>query len=126
MTELTFIERVAELAGEPGDTAFLITEGTLLTLATRISGGEAEDLADRMPAELRPYLVKLTEPAVPFSYEEFIRRVAEHAGVDRPTAERGVAAVLSVLQQTVGSKEFSDAMAQLPKEFDHLVASASS
>jgi hypothetical protein len=47
-----------------------------------------------------------------------MRRVAEHAGVDRPTAERGVAAVLSALHETVGHKEFTEAMAQLPKEFD--------
>lgn len=126
MAELKFIDKVAERAGVPEDTAALITEGTLLTLAARISGGEAEDLADRVPDQLRPYLVKLTEPAVPFSYDEFIRRVAEHAGVDRPTAERGVAAVLSALHQTVGHKEFSDAMAQLPKDFDRLVASTSS
>jgi uncharacterized protein (DUF2267 family) len=126
MTELDFIDEVAERAGVTGDTALLITEGTLLALADRISGGEAEDLAERMPARLRPYLVKLTEPAIPFSYEEFIQRVAAHAGVDWPTAERGVAAVLSALRQTVGQKEFSDAMAQLPKDFDRLVASASS
>jgi uncharacterized protein (DUF2267 family) len=126
MAELEFIDKVAERAGVPEDTAALITGNTLLTLAARISGGEAEDLADRVPDQLRPYLVRLTEPAVPFSYEEFIRRVAEHAGVDRPTAERGVAAVLSALRQTVGEKEFSDAVAQLPKDFDRLLASASS
>jgi uncharacterized protein (DUF2267 family) len=126
MAELEFIDKVAERAGVPEDTAALITEGTLLTLAARISGGEAEDLADRVPDQLRPYLVKLTEPAVPFSYEEFVRRVAEHAAVDLPTAERGVAAVLSALGQTVGDKEFSDAMSQLPKDFDRLLASASS
>ncbi|MEV6844553.1 DUF2267 domain-containing protein [Actinoplanes sp. NPDC051411] len=125
MTELNFIDEVAERAGVPRVTGLLITEGTLLALSDRISGGEAEDLADRVPAELRPYLVKVTEPAVPFSYEEFLQRVAEHAGVDRSTAERGVAAVLMVLRQTVGPKEFSDAMAQLPKDFDRLVASAS-
>jgi uncharacterized protein (DUF2267 family) len=104
MAELQFINKVAEWADLPEETASLITEGTLLTLAARISGGEAEDLADRVPERLRPYLVKLTEPAVPFSYEEFMQRVAEHAGVDRPTAERGVAAMLSALHQTVGHK----------------------
>jgi uncharacterized protein (DUF2267 family) len=125
VTELSFIDEVAERAGMTRATAQLITEGTLLALSDRITGGEADDLADRVPAELRPYLTKLIEPAIPFSYEEFLQRVAEHAGVDQPTAERGVAAVLQVLRQTVGAKEFSDAMAQLPKEFDRLVASAS-
>jgi uncharacterized protein (DUF2267 family) len=36
-----------------------------------------------------------------------------------------VAAALSALHDTVGHKEFTDAMAQLPKEFDQLVATAS-
>ena len=125
MAELEFIDRVAERTGVPEDTAALITGNTLLTLAARISGGEAEDLAERVPDRLRPYLIKVTEPAVPFSYDEFMRRVAEYAGVDPATAERGVAAVLSALHETVGHKEFTDAMAQLPKEFDQLVATAS-
>jgi uncharacterized protein (DUF2267 family) len=124
MAELAFIEKVAERAEVPEDTARRLTEGTLLTLAARISGGEAEDLAERVPDELRPYLIKVTEPAVPFSYDEFMRRVAEYAGVDRPTAERGVAAVFSALHDTAGHKEFTDAMAQLPKTFGPLVATA--
>jgi uncharacterized protein (DUF2267 family) len=124
MAELAFINKVAERAGVPEDTARLLTEGTLLTLSARISGGEAEDLVDRVPDQLQPYLVKPTEPAEPFSYDEFMRRVSEYAAVDRPTAERGVAAVLSALHETVGHKEFLDAMAQLPREFGPLVESA--
>ncbi|GIF02740.1 DUF2267 domain-containing protein [Actinoplanes siamensis] len=125
MAELAFIDKVAERAGVPDETARLLTKGTLLTLAARISGGEAHDLAERVPDELRPYLIKPTEPAESFSYDEFMRRVAEYAGVDRPTAERGVAAVLSALHETVGHKEFTDATAQLPREFGELVATAS-
>ena len=125
MAELAFIDKVAERAEVSEDTARLLTEGTLLTLVARISGGEAEDLAERVPDQFRPYLIKLTEPAVPFSYDEFMLRVAEYAGVDLLTAERGVAAVFSVLHVTVGHKEFTDAMAQLPKAFDELVATAS-
>jgi uncharacterized protein (DUF2267 family) len=67
MAELAFIDKVAERTGVPEDTARLLTEGTLATLAARISGGEAEDLAERVPDQHRPYLTKLTEPAVPFS-----------------------------------------------------------
>jgi hypothetical protein len=33
--------------------------------------------------------------------------------------------VLSALHETVGHKEFTDAMAQLPREFAQLVATAS-
>ena len=83
MAEVAFIDKVAERAGVPEETARLLTEGTLLTLAARISGGEAEDLAERVPDQIRSYLIKLSE------------------------------------------KEFTDAMAQLPKEFDQLMATAS-
>jgi uncharacterized protein (DUF2267 family) len=122
MAELAFIDKVADRATVTVDVAERLTRATLRTLAQRISGGEAEDLADRMPDELRPYLIKLTEPAEAFSYEEFIRRVADAAGVDRDTAMRGVAAVLLAMRDVVGHKEFRDAMAQLPQEFHYLTA----
>jgi uncharacterized protein (DUF2267 family) len=122
MAELAFIKKVADWTGLPEDTAERLTEGTLRTLAQRISGGEAEDLAERMPEPLRPFLAKVREPADKFSYEEFMRRVADFAGVEVHTAERGVAAVLAAMRDTAGVKEFNDAMSQLPKEFHALMA----
>jgi uncharacterized protein (DUF2267 family) len=125
VTGLTFEERVADLLGVPVDEAETLVEATLRTLAQRISGGEAEDLAERVPPHLRPLLVKDREEAEAFRYEEFVERVAEDADVDLTTAAQAVAAVLRVLRDVVGEKEFRDALSQLPKEFHDLATSRS-
>lgn len=122
MADLGFIESVADRARVPIDVAEALTEATLGTLAQHLTRGEAADLAARMPERLRPCLMKATEPAESFSSEEFIRRVAECAGVDRVTAERGVVGVLRAMRGAVGQKEFKDALAQLPKEFRTMAA----
>ncbi|MFC0533678.1 DUF2267 domain-containing protein [Phytohabitans kaempferiae] len=123
MTELAFIQKVAEWTDTTTDVAEALTEATLRTLAQRISGGEAGDLANRMPDELRPYILKAQEYPEAFPYEEFIRRVAEATNVDPGTAERGVAAVLHATRDVVGYKEFMDTLAQLPKDLANLAAS---
>jgi uncharacterized protein (DUF2267 family) len=122
VAEPGFIESVADRARTPIDVAEALTEATLRTLAQHLTRGEAADLAARMPERLRPSLMKATEPAESFSSEEFIRRVAESAGVDRVTAERGVVGVLRAMRGAVGQKEFKDALAQLPKEFRTMAA----
>ena len=117
MAELTFFERVAEQAGVSPNAAEILTEATLGTLTERISGGEAEDLAARMPDPLRPFLIKARESPEAFSFDEFVRRVTVRAGVDPDVAERGIRAVLRTMPSIVGQKEFEDALSQLPKEF---------
>jgi uncharacterized protein (DUF2267 family) len=126
MSELTFVEKVAALRDIPMDEAEALTEATLRTLAARISGGQARDLAERVPTELRPLLSKQPEPAEPFPYAEFVDRVADEADVDYGTASLAVAMVLRVLRDAVGDKEFNDALAQLPREFHELVAATAS
>ncbi|BCB75974.1 hypothetical protein GCM10022251_55560 [Phytohabitans flavus] len=121
--ELAFIQKVAEWTGTTTDVAEALTEATLRTLTQRISGGEAAELADRVPDELRPYLTKAQEPPEPFPYQEFIRRIGEYANVDLATAESGVEAVLHALRDVVGYKEFMDAMAQLPQDLGRLATS---
>ncbi|SCL33005.1 Uncharacterized conserved protein, DUF2267 family [Micromonospora rhizosphaerae] len=117
MAELQFYEKVAARAGVPPETAQSLTEATLRTLSERISGGEAADLADHVAHELRPFVAKAPpeEPEV-FAYDEFLRRVADRAGVDQGVAERGVRAVLQTLHRVVGHDEFEDAMSQLPAD----------
>ncbi|NJP31037.1 DUF2267 domain-containing protein [Micromonospora thermarum] len=120
MAELQFFEKVAARAGVPSDTAQSLTEATLRTLAERISGGEAADLADHIAYELRDLLVKGSEEPEVFGYDEFLRRVADRAGVEQDVAERGARAVLQTMHRVVGHDEFEDAMAQLPKEIGAL------
>ena len=120
---MTIAERVAALLDVPVEDAEVLTEATLRTLAQRISGGEARDLAERLTDDLRPLLMKSGEEAEAFSYEEFVDRVAQDADVDHPTAAQAVAIVLRELRDLVGADEFEDALAQLPKEFHELVTS---
>lgn len=121
MAELEFFEKVAARAGVSAQAAQSLTEATLRTLAERISGGQAADLADHVAHELRPLLARARpeEPEV-FAYDEFLRRVADRAGVDEAVAERGAGAVLQTLHRVVGPDEFQDAMAQLPTEVQAL------
>jgi uncharacterized protein (DUF2267 family) len=51
------------LGQRPRNLAKALTEATLRALAQRISGGEVEDLAVRMPEQPRPFLVKGKETA---------------------------------------------------------------
>ncbi|MCW3813939.1 DUF2267 domain-containing protein [Micromonospora sp. DR5-3] len=117
MAELEFFEKVAAGAQVPAETARALTEATLRTLAERISGGEAADLADHVAHELRPLLAR-ARPEEPeaFGYDEFLRRVAERAGVAPEVAEQGARAVLRTLDPVVGHQQFSQALSQLPAE----------
>jgi uncharacterized protein (DUF2267 family) len=117
VAELKFFERVAERAGVSADLAEPLTEATLGTLTERIGGGEATDLAARMPDQLQRYLIKSRELADVFSFDEFVRRVAVRAGVDVDVAERGIQAVLQTMPSIVGQREFEEALSQLPREF---------
>ena len=49
----TFTRTTAERAGLPEETAERIEHATLRTLADRISGGEAQDLAAQLPTRLQ-------------------------------------------------------------------------
>jgi uncharacterized protein (DUF2267 family) len=118
-----FITTVGRLAGIPRDQAERIACYTLKTLAQRISKGELEDLAPRLPQELRTCLQR-EGPTATFHLDEFLRRIEEQMGADRATAERVTRAVLAALWTTVGPKEFHDMCSQLPKDFGPLVEAA--
>jgi uncharacterized protein (DUF2267 family) len=124
MKYVQFIEKVSERANVSLGQAEALTQATLQTLAERITGGEAADLAAQLPAELRGFLAKNREHAEAFDLGEFVRRVSLRAGVDRELADRGVRAVFQTLHGAVSGGEFEDVMAQLPKEFRELVPTA--
>lgn len=121
MKQDEFITKVGQRADVSLDTAEALTAATLRTLAERISGGEAEDLAAQLPDELKPYLTGVDEPAQPFGPDEFVRRVAERAGTDPDRARAGVRAEFTTLREAVTLGEVDDVVSQLPKDFDELV-----
>lgn len=71
------LNTVAQRAEISADQANAFTRATLETLAERISGGEARDLAAPLPKELQQPLRPRAEDAERFGLEEFIRRVSQ-------------------------------------------------
>ena len=118
-----FIKLVAERAGVSREQAEALTEATLATLAQRITGGEAKDLASQLPKPLQPPLLRPDEPAERFDLDEFTRRVATRAGLDPEQAGNGVRAVFATVREAVTGGEFDDVLAQLPADFRQLAVS---
>jgi uncharacterized protein (DUF2267 family) len=117
----TFIDSEAQRSGLPKDQAETLAHATLKTLADRITGGEAEDLAAQLPNPLKGDLEKKQENAEPFDVDEFVRRVSERAHVDEATARHGAMATLITVREAVSPGEFDDITSQLPQEYRELV-----
>ena len=63
MKYLQFVEQVAERTDVSLGEAEALTRATLRTLAERVSGGQARDLAAQLAVELTPYLTESDEAA---------------------------------------------------------------
>lgn len=124
MKQDEFMTKVGQRADVSLSTAEALTAATLQTLAERISGGEAQDLAAPLPAELKPHLTGADEPAEPFGVEEFLRRVVERSGIDTSRARASVRAVFTTVREVVTPHELDDVMTQLPKDLRELVGAA--
>jgi uncharacterized protein (DUF2267 family) len=121
MNHEKFIDGVAARAAMSREEAEELTRATLQTLAERISGGEAEDLAAQLPAGVNQWLLKDDEPAQRFGPEEFVLRVSRRAAMEPGRAREGTRAVFLTLGEAVSGKEFRDVVSQLPKDFWPLV-----
>jgi uncharacterized protein (DUF2267 family) len=116
------LDKVAERLGVDTETARRTTEAVLQTLAERLARGELEDLAARLPAELRE-LVRATAAAAPpggrqMSLDRFLERIAEREGIDPLVeARKHARAVLTTLREAVEDDEFFDITVQLPPEY---------
>lgn len=117
----TFIDTEAQRAGLPKDQAETVAHATLKTLADRITGGEAGDLAAQLPNPLKGDLQKEQENAEAFDVDEFVRRVSERAHVDQATARNGAMATLITVREAVTPGEFDDITSQLPQDYRELV-----
>ena len=117
-----FITTVAQKARLSRDAAERASAATLATLADRLSAGQARDLAVHLPIELRRHLAT-DGRAEPFHVDEFLRRVAQREGIDDlQDAERHARAVLIALAREVPVGEWKDMTAELPKDFERLLA----
>ena len=102
------------------------TRATLETLAERLAGGEAKDLAAQLPLEIAEHLRgQWSALGERFSLDEFFRRVSLREGIDLSDAVFHARAVIEVLSEAVSRGEMDDVRAQLPTEFDRLFESGS-
>jgi uncharacterized protein (DUF2267 family) len=116
-----FIKTIQIKADASWDEAERAAAATLATLAERLSAGEARDVAEELPPEARQWLAGDDDDAEGFTVDEFLRRVAEREGVDGPTAERHVRAVLTGLGQILPAKAITDIEAQLSSDYAPLM-----
>jgi uncharacterized protein (DUF2267 family) len=115
-----FVQLVARDAGIDRDAAERAIRATLTTLAERISRGEARDLAAQLPPALSPWL-NADERSQRFDVDEFLRRVAERAGVDEDAAFHLARVVFAVLAQAIVPSEFDDVLSELPADYGVLL-----
>jgi uncharacterized protein (DUF2267 family) len=120
-TLLTIVEQLTGLGRPQAERA---TQATLRTLAERITGGEARDIAAFLPREMRGWMVPAREDAEPFDRAEFVHRVAQREGVAPEVAVEHVRAVFQMLGFAVAPGELRDMASQLPKDFEDLLEAA--
>jgi uncharacterized protein (DUF2267 family) len=113
------IARVAERTGLFEGEAVKLTHATLATLAERISGAHARDLANRLPGPMQDDLLPTNEQAEAFSFDEFVTRVAERCGRDPTASKDAVEAVLATLREALPPGELDDL---LPRDFQRSAA----
>ncbi|MEV1155865.1 DUF2267 domain-containing protein [Micromonospora chokoriensis] len=109
----------------PPEKAEPITRATLETVTKRVTGGQARDLASRLPEELRGLVSRPTEDPERFGVTEFLELVQARAGVDRQVATDGARAVFDTLRESAGAKEYGDFVDQLPQDFWQLTGPGS-
>lgn len=94
---------------------------TLQTLAERIVGDEASNLAAQLPEQIAQYLHgREGEIGEGFSVKEFYTRVSQRQGVEPTAVPNHVRAVFSVLNTAVSSGEFAQVRHNLSKDYDEL------
>jgi uncharacterized protein (DUF2267 family) len=118
-----FLKTVQQVAGNPGGQPLgHVACFTLQTLARRISKGEAEDLAPRLPEELRS-CIEYAGPPEKLDLDDFLQRLQQHLGVDRRVAEKVAKGTFAALWRA-GTKEYTDMRAELPEDFQPLLDEA--
>ena len=97
------------------------TRATLETLAERLAGGEAHDLAAQLPPEPARSL-ELPDAGIgaKLTLDEFFELVSEREGVDLEDSTLHARVVIGVLTEAVSLGEIQDVRVQLPAAFAQL------
>jgi uncharacterized protein (DUF2267 family) len=115
--------RTAERAGVPAQDAAELTRATLEVLADLLGGGQAHDLATRLPDTSGQWLDEPVEtPAHTYGVESFVSRVRDRTtGVLDDDVVPGIQAVMITLREAVGEAELEIALRPLPDDYDELL-----
>ncbi len=115
---ISSVKRRARLTStEEADRA---VRATLETLAERLTGDEAEQLAAQLPDKVAMYMQPYAETSDDFSLDEFFSRVSEREKVSLVDANYHARVVTGLLTEVVTMGEIEDVRAQLPEDFAEL------
>ncbi|MBA3540345.1 MAG: DUF2267 domain-containing protein, partial [Deltaproteobacteria bacterium] len=107
-----------------GVSATEAAEAVLCTLSQELTGGEAQDLADRSPLTLRGLLTRCARHhgERPQTLDEvtFLGQVAAHLEIEGPTAERITRTVFSALRGRLPPAEVSKLDNRIPRSMRRL------
>ncbi|MBD3881423.1 DUF2267 domain-containing protein [Phormidium tenue FACHB-886] len=119
-----FIKHVQSSAQlDSRETAEQAVRATLETIAERIVGNEASQLAAQLPAQLGSFLRGHEgENGTYFSLAEFYERVSQKAGVEPTVAALYTRTVFTVLNAAVTPGEFADVRANFSEDYQELFA----
>jgi uncharacterized protein (DUF2267 family) len=109
------VQHRLELPGT-GETVRAI-RATLMTLGERITEGAAEDLSASLPMEIRWYMTgAVHEHGQRFDWKEFVSRVSEIEGCDRPEAAYHARVIVDLVHTQVPPSDFRQLRDQLPED----------
>jgi uncharacterized protein (DUF2267 family) len=118
-----FVKRIREFTEFDRERSALLARTTLVTLGTRISPEEADDLAAQLPRSFAACL-QHESAACRFGPDEFKRRVARILPLANDQAGPAVKAVFQVLAEAVSGGELRHVLRQLSADYQPLVGMA--
>lgn len=111
------VQHRLELPGT-GETVRAI-RATLSTLGRRIPEGSAADLGANLPMEIKWYLTgAVHEHGERFDWQDFVSRVSEIEGVERPEAAYHAQIIVDLMASEVPASDFQQLRDQLPESED--------
>ena len=111
------VQHRLELPGT-GETVRAI-RATLSTLGQRIPAGNAEDLAASLPMEIQWYMTgAVAEHGQRFDWQEFVTRVSEITGAERPEAAYQAQVIVDLVASQVPQSDLRQLRDSLPESED--------
>ena len=92
---------------------------TLMPLGERIPEGNAEDFAASLPMEIKWYMTgAVHEHGQRFDWNEYLTRVSDITGADRPDAAFHARVIIDLVHDIVPESDFQQLRNQLPESED--------